>query len=442
MTFTHLDNRSVYEERYDRHTVELCREREEAIEKLFGKRPPLDAEGNADPDNGYYIYSVLYFQLVEAMAGSRWRERKDTIQQWMTADEAKDRRLATARSPVTPYCHSCGEDMQIIDVTYLHREHAKLQDVDDILFMFECNPCNKRMALWEDGTEWKPAPVPCAQCGASITQTHKRRGMSVTTIYTCASCGYSHKEKWDLGVESEPEPVDPHFKVDRRRFCFDAPTGQRFLEREKHIEHIGDLLQKGSKKLTADGQAPDPATEATARIRKLKVAQVADLLRKTVDDKGYSEFKLGEPQLGREMAIPFSCLDTQPDRSDYTSRNSLKKLITTALTDTNWRLMSDGIHHRLGYLSGRLRAYESEEDLRTLAEKLIKTGTQKKAESPPPAPKPPPPPSDAAPKQRRRRKEREIHVRGILHPKLHMIIPPREESSSSRSKTRRRKKSR
>ncbi len=33
------------------------------------------------------------------------------------------------------------------------------------------------------------------------------------------------------------------------------------------------------------------------------------------------------------------------------------------LVDTNLRLMSDGIHHRLGYLNGRVRAYEREEDL-------------------------------------------------------------------------------
>jgi hypothetical protein len=44
----------------------------------------------------------------------------------------------------------------------------------------------------------------------------------------------------------------------------------------------------------------------------------------------------------------------------------LKKLIQKALEDTNWRLMSEGISYRLGYLKGRLRAYESEEDLKKL----------------------------------------------------------------------------
>lgn len=45
------------------------------------------------------------------------------------------------------------------------------------------------------------------------------------------------------------------------------------------------------------------------------------------------------------------------------------KLIKTALSDTNWRLMSDGVSYRLGMLEGRLRAYEREEDLLKLVEK-------------------------------------------------------------------------
>jgi hypothetical protein len=52
------------------------------------------------------------------------------------------------------------------------------------------------------------------------------------------------------------------------------------------------------------------------------------------------------------------------------SKRTLKKLVDAALKDTNWRLMSDGISYRLGYLSGRLRAYEREEDLKDL---VIKT---------------------------------------------------------------------
>jgi hypothetical protein len=46
--------------------------------------------------------------------------------------------------------------------------------------------------------------------------------------------------------------------------------------------------------------------------------------------------------------------------------------VDQALIDTNWRLMSDGISYRLGYLNGRLRAYEQEEDLKELVIKSRK----------------------------------------------------------------------
>jgi len=34
-----------------------------------------------------------------------------------------------------------------------------------------------------------------------------------------------------------------------------------------------------------------------------------------------------------------------------------------ALEETNWRLMGDGVCYRAGYLSGKLKCYEKEEDL-------------------------------------------------------------------------------
>ncbi|OYX52999.1 hypothetical protein B7Y92_04245 [Candidatus Saccharibacteria bacterium 32-50-13] len=73
--------------------------------------------------------------------------------------------------------------------------------------------------------------------------------------------------------------------------------------------------------------------------------------------------------MGRDVYVGFSCLDSKSDRKDYDSRKTLKKLVDSALEDTNWRLMTDEISYRLGYLNGRVKAYESEEDLKKLAMK-------------------------------------------------------------------------
>ena len=76
--------------------------------------------------------------------------------------------------------------------------------------------------------------------------------------------------------------------------------------------------------------------------------------------------------MGRDVYVGFSCLDSKSDRNDYDSRKTLKKLVDSALEDTNWRLMSDGISYRLGYLNGRVKAYEGEEDLKKLVMKSKK----------------------------------------------------------------------
>lgn len=443
MSDTRLQDREQYEERYDKITVEFCREREEMVQKLFGDRPPLDSRGDADPANGYYIYSVMYFQFVEALAGERWQERDKTINEWVAEDESKDRRLASAQPAVTPYCRSCGEDMQITLRSYLHRDRPGAK-ADDILFMFDCKPCHKRLALWQDGTEWEGYQARCEKCGATVEETDKRQGSVITSTYTCSNCGHRHKSTMTLGAKAKPKP-DPYFKLDRRRFCFDAVTGEKFLARKAHLEHIGALLEKGRQRLGIGTVSADPVAEAVETIKRLKIAQVSSLLAPAVTKAEYSEFKLGEPQIGREVMVPFGCLDTKPERESYDSRMGLKKLITDTLAGTNWRLMSDGIHHRLGYLSGRLRAYESEDDLRKLVEKQAKSGEGKQPASRPSAPPSEPPeslPAEPAPAKQssRGRPARGVRARGVLHQNLHILIPPREPKGPARQSKRRKSK--
>jgi hypothetical protein len=440
MSFTYLDDRSVYEERYDKTTVAICRDREGMVHKLLGERPPLNQHGEAEADSGYYQYSLLYFHFVEEVAGERWQGREDTLRDCMAKDEAKDLLLADATPATIPYCRSCGEDMQVTHKSYLHRERGNRTDARDILFMFDCQSCDKRMASWEDGTGWKPPQAHCESCCQMVEEAHQRRGNTITTTYTREGCGHSHKSTMRLGGDTTttPEP-DPGFKLDRRRFCFDAATGQKFLARKAHMEHIRSLLEKGTG--GPDSAQPiDPVADAAAAVTRLKVAQVAELLSTAATKAGYTEFKLGELQVGPELAMPFSCLDNQPERDSYDSRTKLKKIITTALADTNWRLMSDGIHHRLGYLSGRLRGYESDDEVRKLAEKQL-TGRRHTRPAAAVAPEPPAQPEPLpTPKRTRQRKQRSIRVRGILHRDLHILIPPRESTRPEPKAQRPRKK--
>lgn len=73
------------------------------------------------------------------------------------------------------------------------------------------------------------------------------------------------------------------------------------------------------------------------------------------------------------MIVAFTVQDTDSSRKDRISASELEKLITNALKDTNWRLVSNSVIYRLGYLKGQLKGYESEEDMLKLAGKREET---------------------------------------------------------------------
>lgn len=56
-------------------------------------------------------------------------------------------------------------------------------------------------------------------------------------------------------------------------------------------------------------------------------------------------------------------LDSNSARTGDESTRPLEKLFKALLEGTNWRLMSNGLNYRLGYVSGQLKGYENEEDL-------------------------------------------------------------------------------
>jgi hypothetical protein len=202
---------------------------------------------------------------------------------------------------------------------------------------------------------------------------------------TCAKCGHVVTDVMDLSKDHvKEEPVDPYYELDRKRFVFDSDMVFKCHQKAQHLERLQKLHAT-----TADHVEHVDIYDAVKAVKKLKIAQLGELLTRVISKKQYSDFKLGQPQLGREVSLDFNCLDTKDEREEYQSKKDLQKLIEKALIDTNWRLMSDGVSYRLGYLSGRLRAYETEEDIKKLVEQRMKKGYAPKVEpKEPPASKP------------------------------------------------------
>ncbi|MBP7857497.1 hypothetical protein KA016_00360 [Candidatus Saccharibacteria bacterium] len=385
--FKHLRELNYYENRYDNGTIEQCRSGEHIVNGAFKElEKKVPKKELTEKMLGWYLqYSQYYFFLVESVAAARYEARDQTIAKWMKEDEAKDDRLASAHVSGGTYCRACVKDMHVISKDYMHREGRK---DDDVLFMFECDDCNKRLALWEDGSEWEGAKHECENCGAKTTRKHTKKADVITWTETCTKCKHVKTDTIDLSDTTSPtESVDPYLELDRKRFLFDKDTMFKYEQKMKHFVRMAELHAKAEDKV----EHVD-VFDGIKEVKKLKIVQLKELLEPVFTKNGYSDFKLGDPKIAREVSLDFSCLDTKDDREEYQSKKVLHKAIEKALIDTNWRLMSAGLNYRLGFLTGSLRAHESEEEIRKLVEQRMKDGYV-----PTPTPKTPDE-SDAKPK--------------------------------------------
>ena len=103
--------------------------------------------------------------------------------------------------------------------------------------------------------------------------------------------------------------------------------------------------------------------DKVAELKKLTVVELEKLITPVLEKSNYIHLQLGSPEIGKDVIIPFMVHDSKSDRENLASQYDLKQLLKKTLKDTNWRIMSDGVSCRLGILNGRLRGYDSEEDL-------------------------------------------------------------------------------
>jgi hypothetical protein len=367
----HLRQLAWYEDRYDNTTVVIARLDMKAFfgfqEKWYEQSP--DNEENKFR-NSWHLNNI-YMMMVGNKLVDRYNKREQAIQTMMAEDEARDARLSAARLTSEPHCEYCGKtDLRITDKEFMHREG---QEGDDVFFILKCPHCEKNTALWEDGTLWEGRHNKCPKCQSLMETKSSRRTDVITTTYTCPNCTHTHKDKLDL--KHEDEPVNPDYEEDRRIYCLQDEATRKEHQDAKYrfddlIRFAKEHKEKEDNKLIYD---------AMKEMKKPKIAELTPLLLPVLEKAGYVDFSLDKPEMGKDVYVGFNCLDTKSDRNDYHSRKTLEKLVKKALADTNWRLMSDGISYRLGYLNGRVRAYEREEDLKQLVIKDRKLKPKREA---------------------------------------------------------------
>jgi hypothetical protein len=174
------------------------------------------------------------------------------------------------------------------------------------------------------------------------------------TTDECKACGDKKTFKYDL---KEEKPIT---EEDRKKYCLQYVNGRTFFEDLKAIADLKDLFdEQQAEKILKEEYGVD-------KIERLSIPQIKTRLAKVCGDSGFTEFSTEKPNLGRNVILGFSVQDPST-RTEKESVKILGKIISKDLFNTNWRLQVSSVSYRLAYLTGKLKAYESEEDLLKLA---------------------------------------------------------------------------
>lgn len=139
------------------------------------------------------------------------------------------------------------------------------------------------------------------------------------------------------------------------------------MEDVKELADLHDTFEKilHTKKLKEEYKIDE--------IEKINLPQLEERLIKLTEENKFKKLQFQSPDMGRHVTIEFSIQDSS-NRTDKESKKRLSKILQEHLIKTNWRLVSpDSLFYRLGILSRKLKAYESDEDLLMLAKQIYES---------------------------------------------------------------------
>lgn len=350
-----LKTRQHYSDQYDRFTVDEGRRivsRPFDIEKLRKKM------SEDDVDEKEAVRAIVAFQnmYMYYFTGDRYMKKEETIREWMQKDEARDKLLEEATAPEDITCHTCG---RLMFVSSKHLNIGIKDDTDTVLFFYDCPlEHTPRRAFYNTGEEFKREKPKCPKCSTELVEENKKTKDKLTTISACPKCEYTDTDVIDFNAKPKEEAIDPDFAKDKERFCLSDKAGQEFIQSYEHMKRMGDFVDKMKEK-----DKNKELYDAVANLKKLKIIELQELLTPILEKAGYIKLQFKEPEVTKDVFVPFIVYEQKSDREGRASTYELEKLLRKTLKDTNWRMMTGGVNYRLGMLEGRLHGYEREEDL-------------------------------------------------------------------------------
>ncbi len=350
----YLKPKQYYIDRYDRMTVERCREFEKAIAPSDVKRHLKKKVSKQQLEYTSKTFNEVHLWFLK---GELYIKKEEIISRWIREDEERDRFYENTKALQNISCLTCGREME---VSFKDLE-TSLDKQNRILFMYDCPSGHlPRRAFYDNGEEWKYEKPLCFKCGGLIEQIDKDTKKAFKTISTCLKCGDMTVSEIPRTVGKEKEDLD--FEKDRERFCSEK-DGREYVSWMNTAKEIDVYFKKEEEK-----KENKELYDRVAKLKKLSIPQLKQYVTEIFKDESYTNLIFEQPSIEKVVSIGFT-IEDPTDQSEYDSKRKLTKLFKKVLEETNWRLMSDGISYRLGVLMGRMRVYENEEELVKLLDK-------------------------------------------------------------------------
>lgn len=357
--YRYLKNESYYNDLYDLHTIETCLDYYWNLKDSFEKnRTHKDFKKYTKEKFDKEVKKIASY-TINTIKIERYRHKKETIQEWMDVDRQRQDRLDNAVELNNINCPQCNQPM--------HFGMKSLEDFTNepmrMLLFYECSACKKRRGVYDDGKEHVSKSLSCPKCRQGTKISYKKNGNVLIWTTDCSSCGYKEVyrddfDKWEADRKKKEERERLLLKKYRRDFCYSDEVGQQAIWDSDQLKALVDQWK--------EREEHKDEYDFVASIKKLTVVELEKLLNDTVNSESYIRLELSKPEFGKQLIVGFTVQDSNTTRQEYDSCHGLKKLIQEALDDTNWRLMSEGVTYRLGYLKGRLKAFETQADLLAL----------------------------------------------------------------------------
>ena len=349
---SYLKEESFYSDRYDIGTIEQCLHSIESWREKMSKKQVV-GKAPSEEQKLQVMNLFLYF-----LKGDRFKKRASFVRECMNRDQERDELLRNASKPSEVRCPNCFGGMEVMSKEL----HENMKGLQRVLFLLECPACKKHKGFFEDGEEFRAEPQPCPKCGKSTKTSCEEKGQSLVWITKCLVCGFTETEvddfeKGRIEREKRQEHESEMLAMYRAEFCLSSAEGEDYLQAVRNMEALQNIVK------LEDLRQTDPDYKKAKDVKKLTVFELAKTLAEAMEKQRYLKLSFEKPEIGRYIIIPFSSLDADSSRKEVDSARKLQRIIKDVLSETNWRLMTEGVSYKLGYLSGRLKGYESEEDL-------------------------------------------------------------------------------